>query len=573
MTAALLAAAFFGHVPASAQINAPPPRAEIFMPPAEMHAEYSTRDQVRYVGVPAAAGEMRNGLAPNAPAAQAQAQALLPEGFVARPTNALRVGPANGNAANSIPEKVISLYAVDYRGIPLAKGSDILTVVSASGMLLTTRRRNIPAAVDGTQPRIQAGAASANALEDARRVAQTGGLSAETPQLQIWIDGRQQGRLAWDIVVRSASMTEPVAIEYWISALDGSILARENMIDNYYYGHVSGTIWQTSPIQPVETWQFPRVKITEPSLPTTNATYMGTFYYPGLWFGPPRTFTASLNGPYVAVHNAAGPDLTASSGFPTVGDISIKFNPASEEEFAQASAYYWVDYGHALIAATATATNVLDAGQLPVNVNIASTCNANFDGRALNFFHSGGGCVNMAYSDVVLHEFGHAVDAANGGRVDPGYSEGFGDALAMLGTGQSCVGREYKGPGTCIRDGTAVVYWPGAMKNPDPHVVGQPYGEFVWALLQNLRQVQQNVWDPSTLTVQLTFAAAAANPSSVPDAVMLTFIMDDDDGDLANCTPHFYQIASAAASRQLPYPNGGNYRLPTPIMACPRFLL
>ena len=90
---------------------------------------------------------------------------------------------------------------------------------------------------------------------------------------------------------------------------------------------------------------------------------------------------------------------------------------------------------------------------LPTHVNIDDVCNAFFDPNehTLNFFKAGDGCVNSAYCDVASHEFGHAVDDQFGGILDGGYSEGFGDSLAILITRDSIIGRDFQGKGTNLR--------------------------------------------------------------------------------------------------------------------------
>ena len=59
-----------------------------------------------------------------------------------------------------------------------------------------------------------------------------------------------------------------------------------------------------------------------------------------------------------------------------------------------------------------------------------------------------------------MHEYGHGIDAVKGGIVNGGYSEGFGDAMAVLATRQPCVGRDFFGAGTCLRSASDVVLWP-----------------------------------------------------------------------------------------------------------------
>ena len=170
----------------------------------------------------------------------------------------------------------------------------------------------------------------------------------------------------------------------------------------------------------------------------------------------------------------------------------------------------------------------------------------------INFFQAGGGCPNTAYSDVVLHEYGHAIDHAKGDILDGGYSEGFGDALALIGTRQSCLGRDFFGAGTCLRPATDLVIGPRPPATART-TIGRRYAGFTWELIQQLK----NTFDDDGafgIAERLVLGAAAASPSDIPDAVHLMFLVDDDDGNLANGTPHFEALAAAADSRNIPRP-------------------
>ena len=189
---------------------------------------------------------------------------------------------------------------------------------------------------------------------------------------------------------------------------------------------------------------------------------------------------------------------------------------------------------------------------MPVEVNIADRCNAFWDGTGLNFFQAGGGCPNTAYADVVMHEFGHAMDASFGGILDSGLSEGTGDALALIGTRQSCVGRDFFGPGTCLRQATDIVNWP---LNPgeDPHEQGRRYAGFVWSLITGL----QSIYQPDqafAVAKSLVLGAAFANPANIPDAVRLSFIVDDDDGNSRDMFPAFPDSDRSRRLRRIPRP-------------------
>ena len=66
-----------------------------------------------------------------------------------------------------------------------------------------------------------------------------------------------------------------------------------------------------------------------------------------------------------------------------------------------------------------------------VNVNIGSNCNAFYNGSSINFYTSGGGCNNTAFSDVVHHEYGHHLVNV-GGSGQGAYGEGQSDVMGGL---------------------------------------------------------------------------------------------------------------------------------------------
>jgi hypothetical protein len=95
------------------------------------------------------------------------------------------MAPANAAApaANST-EKFITVFPLAYRGVPLSKGSDYLTVVGGDGRIMVTRKRGMPAKVDATQPTVSASDAVKAARNDAGATFSSG--SDPKPELQIW---------------------------------------------------------------------------------------------------------------------------------------------------------------------------------------------------------------------------------------------------------------------------------------------------------------------------------------------------------------------------------------------------
>ncbi|MEJ7639204.1 MAG: hypothetical protein WKF75_14835 [Singulisphaera sp.] len=188
-----------------------------------------------------------------------------------------------------------------------------------------------------------------------------------------------------------------------------------------------------------------------------------------------------------------------------------------------------------------------------MRVNINDSCNAFWDGASINFFKAGDGCPNSAFGDVVLHEYGHGLDAALGGIIGGGYSEGFGDALSVLVLRDKIVGRDFFGSGQPLRDASEVITWPPS--NPEVHFVGRIYAGFTWELTRQLLTKYGNNEDKAfAVAKDLVLGAAALNPKDIPDAVALSFQVDDDDSNPTNGTPHADQIKAAAESRGIPVP-------------------
>jgi len=548
--------------PASAQQQPPPSASPLAVAPAanrypdasKLQAQYSSVNQP--LNLPPARSASRAASAGFASAASVQTD--LPDGFtlLAAPTSHIggSGGPAGANATVSATpaagstEKFITVFPLAYRGVPLSKGSDYLTVVNGEGRLLVTRKRGMPTRVDATQPTIS----SSDAVQIARKDAGSNfaGIDAEKikSDLQIWVDDRQNGNLSWTFTLSVGSVAEPDVRRYWVAAAgEPRVLHWETEVYHTQNGVVSGNIWATSPFQATANRPFPSLEVSRLSDNAKQITGADGRY----GYTTPAGSTeirAKLRGPFFVINNQSGAGLETAQTGPADPPINLNFGAVGEDQLAQDSAFYWANFARDLAH---TILGPADLPNLPVLTNINQNCNAFWNGSSLNFFKAGSGCPNTAYSDVVMHEYGHGIDAAKGGIIHGGYSEGFGDAMAVLATRQPCVGRDFFGAGTCLRQASDMILWPAA--SSDPHVVGRPYAGFTWELIQQLKQTFSE--DESyAIATRLVLGAAAANPSDVADAVRLSFIVDDNDANLTNGTPHFRALANAADSRKIPRP-------------------
>ncbi|MBL1218062.1 MAG: hypothetical protein D8M59_11270 [Planctomycetes bacterium] len=185
------------------------------------------------------------------------------------------------------------------------------------------------------------------------------------------------------------------------------------------------------------------------------------------------------------------------------------------------------------------------------NVNLASTCNAYYDGVSTNFYRSGGGCPNTAYSTVVWHEYGHKLidDAATGPSGD--YHEGMADAISAVLPDTSHLGEDFRGQGTGpLRDADNNLQYPCS---GEVHYCGQVVSGCVWHTRDALTVTEPN--DYLSIIQALTINSIPIHSGGVGPAMTVEFLtLDDDDGDIGNGTPHYFEIDEGFGRHNLPAP-------------------
>jgi hypothetical protein len=478
-------------------------------------------------------------------------------------------------AAGEAPSLHKFTYGYQYKDVPLWKystQSQIIQVRNGSRKTLLLRERNAPNAdllgeTDATVSTEDAARVGVADSRDAAGAALALDNQNETPHREIHVDAGGRPTLSWAFVVRSNDRKQPFARRYWVAARgEPRILAKEDLIYHQApagataqqrqvagntqapagataeQGRVTGTIFgfKQSPFDPPAKGQGLNdftAAVFGGQLVNTDAN--GFF---SVQIG--ETLNNRLAGPFCRVINEAGSPLLGT----TAGN-TVVFNAVGEEEIAQVSAFKWVSTAHHFVA-DFVVNNDDRLRNLPTHVNIDDTCNAFFDPntRTLNFFKSGGDCANSAYCDVACHEFGHAVDDQFGEILDGGYSEGFGDSLAILITQDSVIGRDFFGKGKPpLRNAKEIHTWPPV--NPEVHEVGKIYGGFTWELTQQLTSKLGDTNKAFEAARQLVLGAAALNPQDTPDAVRLSFLVDRQNG-----SPFFKELAAAADSRKIPRP-------------------
>ncbi len=249
--------------------------------------------------------------------------------------------------------------------------------------------------------------------------------------------------------------------------------------------------------------------------------------------------------------------------------------------------------------------------QVTVNVNLNQTCNAYWNGVSLNMFKSSASCRNTGEIAMIFdHELGHGYDANDGGgSARPG--EAYADNTASIHHHDSCIGRGFfTGTGKCGGYGNACTVCSGVrdvdwtrFTNSRPKTVALPTGTAAcpagsdicnWETHCASYPLTTAVWDAATIdlphnAIPTNGGAACAgtspgNPTTPSQAWTLmsrlwwksvgslsdqyscttagtagcgvnnTFhnlkVNDDDDGNLANGTPHAAELQCAFGRHQ-----------------------
>jgi Zn-dependent metalloprotease len=184
-----------------------------------------------------------------------------------------------------------------------------------------------------------------------------------------------------------------------------------------------------------------------------------------------------------------------------------------------------------------------------VNANDGWLCNAYYAGSYIIFLISGNGCNNTAFSVIVHHEYGHhLVSVAGSGQGQ--YGEGMGDVMGVLITGDNELGRGFL-VGQCfngIRDANNNKQYPcsGGI-----HDCGQLISGCVWDTLEEMESSFGEAGHDVVSSLTINSIMMHSGDMITPDITLDWLVLDDDDGDLENGTPHCYEIQTGFANHNM----------------------
>jgi subtilisin-like proprotein convertase family protein len=190
--------------------------------------------------------------------------------------------------------------------------------------------------------------------------------------------------------------------------------------------------------------------------------------------------------------------------------------------------------------------------QLTANANLASSCNAHWDGSTINLYsagdYSGMTCVNTGLiSDVVYHEWGHGLDDHTGGIEDGAYSEGFGDICSLLMTASPELAPNFTTDGMMVRELVTDKIYPQdrGQVHDEGLIIGSTFYDLFLAL-------EASYGREKSLDMIANYAfksiLTASKYTDVYDALL---VIDDNDANLTNGTPNLCTINEAFSAHGL----------------------
>ena len=456
-------------------------------------------------------------------------------------------------------------YQQFHAGFPV-EGAIVTLTLGPGGALIALVSRAVPAIdLDPGGPRLSREEARACALRDsgagnARGIVWWEERLAVCPRR---LSGRDRDRWVWCLGLRAAD--PPGAWRMLVDARSGEILLRRSLVhsaggpaadETRFRGETRGRIRTPTPYGDALTVPFPDLAITaldgEAVLASGYSDSLGRFD-----LGPAPAATpqvrAELAGRYASVHRgrleAAPRVLTLEAGAAPVDVLwdSTRATPAELE------VYVHLAQARARLRTGGITLPALDR-PVPLVVSDSSlVCNALTytvpDAPWIRFAAAGGGCSEMGrLADVVAHEYAHliALYAYQPDWAPDSLLEGFADFFAASLADTSRVGRDWRGPGTWLRDLAHERRYP---VSPDcatsDYCIGALVGGALWDMRASLIASSADRTSAIALAERLFLRMLLARPDDFQTCVLYLLLQDDDDGDPGNGTPHLDAIAGA----------------------------
>ena len=348
--------------------------------------------------------------------------------------------------------------------------------------------------------------------------------------------------LAYEVLLKiemdSAAGREPAVWRLYVDASSGDILKRQNEIRfDAISGTISGYIKPMYITDPDAQEAFPDHYITVTGYPQATTDGAG-FYSVEAGTGGDRVVTANIQGRWASVTNKAGARAAFADTVPPGSILDVTWS-SSNSLASERNAYYHAWVAHQRVKDIDPSFTGMDR-QTPIQVNQPNYCNGYWDGNLILLGAGSGSCLNLAmFSDVMYHEYGHGITDKMYGTLSPSGAmhEGFSDYYACTITNEPYIGEGLSGPGTYFRNCDNTLRYPEDLTG-EVHDDGRIIAGALWDM--------REAFSPNVaLSDSLFHYARYGRADNFLDYYYDLLETDDDDGNLANGTPHGFAIVDA----------------------------
>lgn len=382
------------------------------------------------------------------------------------------------------------------------------------------------------------------------------------PRMVIWAGVNDQvvdPSLAMEIIADNGKYATS-DYEKWLFVIDavtGEILYSENLIINVdVTGNVSGMAtegWGADICGDEVLTPLPYARVDIQGGEWAYADENGDFTIPN--DGDTEvTVVSDIRGQWFRVYNQSGGNAHLTQLVVPPGPADFIHNEANSSEYNRAEVNGYIQANVVrdfVLTYNPTYPVIYSQEQFPVNVNLNDNCNAYYDYSSINFFTSGGGCPNTAFSTVVHHEYGHHLVAV-GGSGQGQYGEGLGDVMGVMISDNP--GLAYGFFSNCsqpLRNADNNYQYPC---NGEIHDCGQLISGCVWdtrnELLASYPDEYMDILGSLVVNSIPLHRGDLINPEITIDILTL----DDDNGDLDDGTPHYDEICAGFGAHNMDCP-------------------
>jgi len=382
------------------------------------------------------------------------------------------------------------------------------------------------------------------------------------PKLVVWAgvdDQTVRPAVAMEIIADNGRYARD-GYEKWLFLVDtrsGDILYSENMILNTdITGNVSGMGtegWGADICSTEVAMPMPYVRVDVQGGQWAYADANGDFVIPNDG-DVDVTVNSDVRGQWFRVNNMGGANSHLSQLVTPPGPAYFMHNETNISELVRAEVNGYI---HANTVRDYTLTynpeypTIYSQENFPVNVNINDVCNAYYDYSSINFFRSGGGCSNTAFSTVIHHEYGHHLVAVAGSGQGQ-YGEGLGDVMGVLISENP--GLAYGFQNNCnvaLRNADNNHQYPCG---GEIHDCGQLLSGCVWDTYLELQASYPDEYRDIIGGLLVNSIPLHRGDLITPSITIDFLTLDDDDGDIDNGTPHYDEICAGFGGHNMDCP-------------------